>query len=1320
MKELATAAVAVRPAGPGEPAAVGLSREAERARLAALARYEVLDTPPEAAFDDICELAAGLFHAPTALVSLVDEGRQWFKARLGMDICETGRDVAFCVHALATRQVLVVPDATLDPRFADNPLVTGPPGIRFYAGAPLLTQDGQVLGTLCVIDTVPRTFSPTQAGLLEKLARQVMTLLEHRRQAHALAAEVAAREVAEAAHAETRRVLDGVLEHTDLLVFAKDLDGRFLVANHALHALLGVADGQAVGRDDHDLFPADEARTSVANDRAVAAGGRPQVLREALTHPDGTVHSYLSTRFPLRDSEERVYAVAGVSTDVTELERARTELADSQRRWQALVESSPGAVAVYDVDDLAFRYANPPAARLYGADGPKDLIGTSFLDLFAPTERSACLQRLARMLAGETVLGEHAWIVGRDGHRRDVEIQAGLVTWDGRPAVQCEMRDVTARVAADLALRASEERFRTLFTTAPIGIIEALPDGVMIAVNPQICHMLGYSTHELVGRHVTAITDATQHADVGARLPSLQAPGGGASYHAERTYLRKDGTAVPVLVSVAAVRGPDGHAQRLVGSVVDVTALVRAEQRATRTAADLAERQTFTDALLDTVEVGIVACGADGHLTAFNTAARLWHGLEPDAELDPVEFARHYDVCEADGVTPLAADRTPLLVALTEGQVFDREMVIAPRDLPPTRVLCSGQVLRDERGHVLGAVVAMHDITLLRAGQESLRESAAFHDAVLAASPDLIFVSDPEADRILWSSRSLMDMLGYTLEQVRELGPDLVALTVHPDDAVRLHAANTASRGLGDGEVLQIRYRVKHSDGHYRWLSRRSTPFHRDTDGQVVQVLSVATDVTELVQVEERLTEAALHDPLTGLPNRTLLSDRLGLALRRTSRTGQDVAVLFCDLDGFKHVNDTAGHAAGDAVLMAAAGRLREVLRPQDTVARVGGDEFVVVLESVARSGSTGRDADREGADRGDPRQDVELVARRIKQALAAPVQFDGVAHSVTVSIGVTFARSGDDPDEALRDADSAMYRAKSRGKNRHEVFETSLRADAVERGRVERVLRAALHHLPGRPGPRPTSAHPPTLGLAYQPIVDLGRQCLAGVEALARLTDDAGLPINPDVFIPIAEETGLIASVGRYVLDTACADLAGWHARHPAYRGLGVSVNLSARQAGLADLVGQVHRALERNRLAPGALTLELTESVLLEAGRSTTTALTELCRLGVKVSIDDFGTGYASLRYLTQLPVIGVKVDQSFTRGLPNESTSSAIVQVVAALADQLGLDCVVEGIETDEQLLALPTGVLGQGFLLGRPVPAEDLDRALADRRNGPGPA
>jgi predicted signal transduction protein with EAL and GGDEF domain len=444
-----------------------------------------------------------------------------------------------------------------------------------------------------------------------------------------------------------------------------------------------------------------------------------------------------------------------------------------------------------------------------------------------------------------------------------------------------------------------------------------------------------------------------------------------------------------------------------------------------------------------------------------------------------------------------------------------------------------------------------------------------------------------------------------------------------------------------------------------------------------------------------------------------LLTDRLTNALHRAERSHTEVAVLFCDLDGFKHVNEIGGHTAGNEVLLATATRLCAELRPQDTIARVGGDEFVIILEPALRPVPSGFTAP---AEHPDTRFDALTVAARIKHALTQPVEIGEHEHVVTASIGITFARRGEGAEETLRDADSAMCRAKALGKDRCEIFDEHLRVEAVERGRVEKLLRTALaakgHTSPaGHPSGvarRPVGE----LWVAYQPIIDLKTERIEGVEALARLTDSEGRSVSPEYFIPIAEDTGLIGPLGRFVLEQACQDLGTWQRTLAAP--LGVSVNLSARQAGLAGLVEQVESALHAGQIPPGQLTLEVTETVLLEAGQSTMTALHALRTLGVLISIDDFGTGYASLRYLTQLPVTGVKVDRSFTMGLPDDPTSNAIVQSVAGLARELSLSCVVEGIETIEQLQALPSGVHGQGFLLGRPAPAAEMGRFLQVHR------
>ncbi len=599
--------------------------------------------------------------------------------------------------------------------------------------------------------------------------------------------------------------------------------------------------------------------------------------------------------------------------------------------------------------------------------------------------------------------------------------------------------------------------------------------------------------------------------------------------------------------------------------------------------------------------------------------------------------------------------------------------------------------LTDESGRIIAGLVVSEDVTQERAIQEQLAEAQAFGSAVLAASPDITLLSDLSTGLMTWASRSVLTMLGRPPgATLADEGPQLLELVLDEDrDALR--RTNVAVAQLPDGESITVRIRVSAADG-YRWLARQSTPFLRNDQGAVVSYLSILRDVTDVVEVERRMEHAALHDPLTGLPNRALLLDRMSSALARADRLDAEVAVLFCDLDGFKKVNDTDGHAAGDAVLIEVARRLNVLVRKSDSVARVGGDEFVIVLDPAAR-----KPPESEGDD---PipldvhlRQVATMVADRVRKSLSGPIEHDGRQYVISVSIGLTFAPRHSRAPDVLRDADIALYRAKTLGKNRVEVFDAALGADVVERLRVEAVLRRALDPAPGERA---------VLTVAYQPVYDLADNALAGFEALARLTDEHGQAVGPDVFIPIAEESGLITTLGERVLDAALGCLMSFRTEHPLQGAATMAVNLSARQAQHADMPQVVRRALDRHGVEPAGLILELTESVLLESGSSTLRQLTELRAVGVGIAIDDFGTGYASLRYLATLPVSCVKVDRSFTATMTEDRTSATIVHAITTLAADLGLDCVVEGVETLEQLRMLPSGVQGQGYLLGRPAP------------------
>ena len=521
-------------------------------------------------------------------------------------------------------------------------------------------------------------------------------------------------------------------------------------------------------------------------------------------------------------------------------------------------------------------------------------------------------------------------------------------------------------------------------------------------------------------------------------------------------------------------------------------------------------------------------------------------------------------------------------------------------------------------------------------------------------------------------------ILGVELGAVREAPPDRSAAILK----ATLGLAPARAAKTPEDAAAELTGQIEGRDGHWGvlWLGTMQPREFGAADIDFVQALAnILADAIQQRGTEDDIRYQALHDPLTGLPNRVLFMDRLGHAL---SRPGAEVAVVLLDIDNFKLVNDSLGHSAGDELLMKIAPRLQGALRPSDTIARLGGDEFVVLLEQIPHARAATR------------------VAERMVAAFEAPFQLNAGEHFAKASLGIAIADESDSvPASLVRDADAAMYQAKSNGRGGFEVFDRAMRIRTVERLSLENDLRRALER--------------DELRVEYQPIVSLQDGSITAVETLVRWQHPERGLVAPGDFIAVAEECGLIESIGRWVLEQACDQAAQWHAARPDARPLGISVNLSVRQLTQRDLEATVAHALQRSGLEPSSLCLEITESVLLEEPDSVSEMITRVSRLGVRFVLDDFGTGYSSLAYLTRLPIDGLKVDRSFVEELARDKRSTAITTAIVRMAQALSLEVTAEGVENERQARALAElrCELAQGFYFHRPLAAPAISELLA---------
>jgi diguanylate cyclase (GGDEF)-like protein/PAS domain S-box-containing protein len=553
-----------------------------------------------------------------------------------------------------------------------------------------------------------------------------------------------------------------------------------------------------------------------------------------------------------------------------------------------------------------------------------------------------------------------------------------------------------------------------------------------------------------------------------------------------------------------------------------------------------------------------------------------------------------------------------------------------------------------------------------------LRATERYYRALVQHSSDVITVVDPDLT-VRYVSDSMRDIFGHKPAEL--VGRRLEAVT-GGSSALTQALTRTMTEA---GHVSRVEWELTDATGRIRHAESAITNLINDPS---VGALVVNTrDATDQVALQRQLRHQAFHDPLTGLANRALLTDRAEQALVRSARSGATVAVVLVDLDGFKSVNDSLGHQVGDVVLCEVARRLESLVRSEDTVARLGGDEFVILIDDVSGL------------------EETKVLAERVRDVLHPPFTLPGWDYAVTASVGVAMGSASDvDVHDLLRDADTAMYVAKTGGKDSVRLFDPSMHERAHERFRLQVDLRSALERS--------------ELLLFYQPIFDMFDGRLKGFEALIRWSHPSRGLIAPELFIPLAEESGLIVPIGRWVLEQAISQVTAWDLRHQSARSLSISVNVSTVQLTAPGLFSDVQSALEQSGIAPSRVVLEITEGSLAKDTERIIEVLDELRKLGVRIAIDDFGTGYASLSQLRRLPVDILKVDRSFVAALNEGGKSRELLKAILGVGQALSLAVVAEGIEAQSQMTTLQEMgcEMAQGFLVGKPSPAEVAESLL----------
>lgn len=821
--------------------------------------------------------------------------------------------------------------------------------------------------------------------------------------------------------------------------------------------------------------------------------------------------------------------------------------------------------------------------------------------------------------------------------------------------------ETTERMEAEHALRDSEQRLSAIFAQAQVGLSVISAQGRFQRVNAELCRMLGRSPQTLLK---LGIQDVTHPEDLERTLQAIgQLLETGGSVSLDKRYIRANGDIVFANCFVTRLEEMPNHHYSVLAVTVDLTERIRAQEA-------LAESEARFRALAEASPALIWQLDPNGYAVYMNQRHR---DLTPLSEDEILGLGWLSLMHPEDNPTSGQAFRG----AVRRGHTQCRARFIG-KDGQWHWVESHGAPWFTADGRYAGHVGISIDVNDAMRAQEELRISNERLKLAIEGSGDGVWDWNIQSDEVICSERT-KEILGLRADDPLDHIKDWSS-RVHPDDRQGMMADVLATL-KGTTPAVGIEYRVRSQDGEWRWVLARAIVVRRDEQGEPLRMTGTVTDISEKRRAEEIIWRHANFDALTSLPNRRLFRDRLDHEIKKARRTGQPLALLFIDLDRFKEANDLLGHDIGDQILMEAARRICACVRESDTVARLGGDEFTAILAEL------------------DNLTHIEPIAQKINDALVKPFHVGNEVVYLSASIGITlYPEDADNAENLIRNADQAMYVAKNAGRNRYSYFTPSMQREAHDRLRLIADLRDALSHG--------------ELKVYYQPVVDLAASRVVKAEALLRWQHPRLGMIAPQRFISFAEESGLITEIGDWVFREAAYCSRQWSRR--LGKTFQVSVNKSPVQFLSQSKEVNWPAYLKEMGMDGSSVSVEITEGLLLNASPAIVNKLLQYRDAGIQVAIDDFGTGYSSMAYLKKFDIDYLKIDQSFIRDMVTNESDRAIVRSVTAMAHELGLQVIAEGIETAEQqkLLIEAQCDFGQGFLFSEAVPAEAFERMLCD--------